>query len=240
MKKVSFSALMALGLTAQVSSAATVFTENFAYADGALVTAIGSPWTTHSGTAGQVNVVSNAAELSFSESEDVNAPISPASTYYNDGVITLTMSATFSALPATANYFAHLKDATTSGFRGRIFATTTGAAAGTFRLGISNSSTSTLAFVETDLSLDTPIAISMVWNAALGTASLSVNGGAAVAAIDAANPLNISTVALRQSTNIGTMTIDNISVDATALPVPEPSTSLLGLLAGLGLMRRRR
>ena len=239
MKNISFPVLMALGLTAQVSIAATVFTENFTYADGPLVTASGSPWTTHSGTANQVNVVSNAAELISTESEDISAPISPASTYYNDGVITLTMSATFSALPGTANYFAHLKDSGTSSFRGRIFATTTGAGAGFFRLGISNS-TATVAFVETDLSLNSPIAISMVWNASLGTATLSVNGGAAVAATDAANPLNISTVALRQSTNIGTLTIDNISVDATALPVPEPSTSLLGMLAGLGLMRRRR
>ena len=61
MKKVSFPVLMALGLTAQVSFAATVFTENFDYADGLLVGASGSPWTNHSGTAGQVNVASNAA-----------------------------------------------------------------------------------------------------------------------------------------------------------------------------------
>lgn len=240
MKQISFPALMALGLTAQVSFAATVFTENFTYADGSLVGAVGSPWQTTSGaTPGEVNVVANAAVVSQAETEDVNAPITPAGTFFNSGTLTLTMSATFTTLPAVQNYFAHLKDSTTSGFRGRIFATTTGATAGSFRLGISNSTTTT-AIVATDLSLDTPIAITMAWNAAAGTASLSVNGGTAVAAVDAASFLNISSIGLRQSTNIGIMTIDNISVDATALAVPEPSTALLGLLAGLGLMRRRR
>ena len=91
MKQVSFPALMALGLTAQVSFAATVFTENFTYADGPLVGASGSPWTSHSGTAGQVNVASNAAELTGSEGEDVNATIAAPGLFYNSGTLDVSL-----------------------------------------------------------------------------------------------------------------------------------------------------
>lgn len=248
MKKVSFPVLMALGLTAQVSFAATVFTENFDYADGALAGASGSPWTNHSGTAGQVNVASNAAVLTGSESEDVNALIAASGLFYNSGTLTATLSVNFSALPnATGAYFAHFKDATT-GFRGRVFTTTTGATSG-FRLGISDvtNAVASAVFIPTDLSLNTTYALTLTLDVATGRSSLAVAGIGSATATDltgtppALIPVNVSAFALRQGgTGLGTVAIDNISVDATALPVPEPSISVLGLLAGLGLMRRRR
>lgn len=241
MKSPLFITLSIVTLSASSGLAATVFTENFDYDDGPLVTAAGSPWVTHSGaTPNQVDVASNAVNVTFSESEDVSAPIAAPGNFYNDGVLTLTMTATFTALPgATAGYFTHFKDGGTSNLRGRVFATTAGAAAGSFRLGISNS-TSTVAFIETDFTLNSPLSLSMTWNVTAGTAALSVNGGAAVAAIDAANPTDISTVALRQAANIGTITIDNVLVDATVAAVPEPSVTFLGFLGLLGILRRRR
>lgn len=240
MKKSLTLGLAAMLFSASAACSAIVFTENFNYPNGPLVGAVGSPWQTTSGTAGQVDVVSNAVAITQLETEDVNAPLDAGGGFWNDGLLTVTLTATFTSLPGTANYFAHLKDNGTSNFRGRIFATTTGAAAGSFRLGISNSTT-TVAFVTTDLSLNTPIGISMVWSALAGTATLSVNGGPAVAATDAANPLNIYTIGLRQSTNIGVMTLDNIRVETSLAAVPEVSSSvLLGLFAGLGLLRRRR
>ncbi len=248
MKKTSFPILIALGITAQGSFAATVFTENFDYADGPLVGASGSPWVTHSGaTAGQVNVAANAAELVSAESEDVSAPITATGTFYNSGTLTATMSVNFSVLPnATGAYIAHFKDATT-GFRGRVFTTTTGATAG-FRLGIADvtNAVASAVFIPTDLSLNTTYLLTLTLDAATGRSSLAVAGVGSATATDltgtpaALTPINVFAFALRQGGTLGTVAIDNISVDATALPVPEPSTSLLGLLAGLGLMRRRR
>ena len=247
MKQISFPALMALGLTAQISFAATVFTENFTYADGPLVGASGSPWTTHSGTPNQVNVASNAAELTGSEGEDVNATIAAPGLFYNSGTLTATLSVNFSALPnATGAYIAHFKDAST-GFRGRVFTTTTGATSG-FRLGISDviNAVASAVIIPTDLSLNTTYVLTLTHDVTTGRSSLAVAGIGSATATDltgtppALTPINVSAFALRQGGTLGTVAIDNISVDATALAVPEPSTSLLGLLAGLGLMRRRR
>jgi hypothetical protein len=242
-KKLAKTSLFALGVSLSASNAATVFTENFTYADVSLVGAPGSPWATHSGTTpGQVNVVSGAVVITGSESEDVNANIAGGTGfYYNTGTLTTTFDVTFTALPSGAGtYFLHYKDATASGFRGRVFATTTGAASGSFRFAIADTTT-TFAPVTTDLGLNTTYIVTLTLNAATGRSSLAINGGAAVTATDTTSQLNISTVALRQSSNEGTMTIDNIVVDASAAAVPEASTASLGIfLVGLGLLRRRR
>jgi hypothetical protein len=243
MKKLAKTSLFALGVSLSASNAATVFTENFTYADVSLVGAPGSPWATHSGTTpGQVNVVSGAVVITGSESEDVNANIAGGTGfYYNTGTLITTFDVTFTALPSGAGtYFLHYKDATASGFRGRVFATTTGAASGSFRFAIADTTT-TFAPVTTDLGLNTTYIVTLTLNAATGRSSLAINGGAAVTATDTTSQLNISTVALRQSSNEGTMTIDNIVVDASAAAVPEASTASLGIfLVGLGLLRRRR
>lgn len=232
-------ALSSLALTAQASFAAVVFTENFGYPDGPLVGAAGSPWASHSGTAGQSNVLGGAAVVTGAESEDVNANIAGGSGFFfNDGVLTATFDVNFSALPtASGSYFAHFRDSTT--FRGRVFATTTGAAPGFFRLAIADTTT-TVAPVATDLSLNSNYLVTMSLNVATGRSSLSINGGTVVIATDATTPANVSTFALRQATSIGTMSIDNVVIDATVAAVPEASTAALGLLAGLGLLRRRR
>ncbi|HAV64124.1 MAG TPA: hypothetical protein DCY13_17375, partial [Verrucomicrobiales bacterium] len=55
-----------------------VLSENFTYADGPLVGNGASPWTGHSGTAGQVDVVAGKLNLTFAESQDVGAPLQGA------------------------------------------------------------------------------------------------------------------------------------------------------------------
>lgn len=244
MKKSFTLTLVFLALTASAGFSAVVFTENFAYADGPLVGAAGSPWVTHSGTTPlQVNVASGAAELVSTESEDVSAPFAPTGSFYNSGTVTATFNATFSALPnATGAYFTHFKDATT-GFRGRVFATTTGAATG-FRLGISDATNmvASAVIIPTDLSLSTTYLITLTLNAATGRSSLTVDGVGSATATDGAplTAINVREFALRQGGTHGTVAIDNISIDATGIAVPEASTAALGLLAGLGLLRRRR
>ena len=155
----------------------------------------------------------------------------------------------FSALPVGAGaYFFHFKDSS-SGFRGRVYATVNGSAAGSFRLGIANSSNSVFTSLATDLVLGTPYTISLSLNVVTGVAGLSINGCAITLAsdpTDLAQPIVVEAIAFRQSlansNGMGSLTADNLTVDATvpAVAVPEASSVVLMLVGGLGLMRRRR
>ncbi len=219
---------------ASASKAAVVLTEDFEYPNGPLVGATGSPWATHSGTAAQVTVTGGAAIINGTASEDVNSAFS--ATNYTTGVLSSTFTATFSALPgATAAYFAHYKD-TTTGFTARLFATTTGAAAGSFRLGIQNTGVA-IVYSTVDLSLATTYAISLNYDLDLNSSSFSIDGGEAVVASDVGANVGVSAFALRQSGGIGTIAIDNLVVSYV---VPEPATALLGALGFVGMLRRRR
>ncbi len=212
---------------------AIVLTDNFTYADGAITAASGSPWVNHSGTAGEANIASNQLALTSSESEDINASL--AGQPYTSGLLTAAFSVTFTALPGSSgSYFAHFKNSGNLQ-RSRLTSFTTGAASGFFRLGISNDGDATVP-VPTDLSLNTTYSVVMTWNLATNQSTLSVNGGTAVTDTDAASAITVTSFAFRQNSGIGTMTVDNLSVDY----VPEPATALLGSLGLLGLLRRRR
>ncbi len=230
------SAVFVVGMHA--SDAAVVLSESFGYADGPLISATGSPWVTHSGTTpGQVDVTGGTVNLTSSETEDVNAPLTGAP--YSTGLLTATFSVNFSALPtAVGTYFAHFKDSTT-GFRSRLVANTTDAGTGLFRLGISNAggSVATTTNVATDLALNTTYSVVMTWNLDTLASTLTVNGGIAASAPDTATAITVTSFGLRQSTGMGTLTLDNLSVDY----IPEPSSAmLLGAMGMLGIIRRRR
>lgn len=224
------------------ASAAVVLTDTFSYPDGNLVGAPGSPWANHSGTTA-VTVASGAAVLTQSNSEDVNAALAGAP--YASGVLYAGFDVSFSALPGAGAYFAHFKDDGTSIFRGRVFATTTGAASGSFRIGIANGG-NTFVAVPTDLSLNTVYRIVTEYDTATAVATVYVNpvtqtGGAT--ATDVTTAAGITTYALRQATGIGTLTLDNLVVATTfeeARVIPEPASLSLLALGGLMLGRRRR
>lgn len=198
--------------------AAILLSDNFnSYPVGAIVGASGSPWVTASGTAGQVDVTSGGAlNITASESEDIGAN-------FPDGTVTTGMiyggfDFTFSALPTTAGtYFAHFGDAGTgTQFRGRIFATTAGAAAGTFRLAIADTTT-TVAPITTDLLLGTTYRLVEAINAATGRTTLYLNptsetGG--VTATDATSAIGsgVASYRFRQASGEGTLTVDNLVV----------------------------
>lgn len=137
-------------------NAGVLFTETFAYSDGALVSVAQGRWKAHSGSAGQAEVVSGALELSEKKTEDVSAPF-PSGVQGPDQVAALyaSFTAAFSGLPSgKGGYFAHFKDAAaTTGLRCRIFATTHGAAPGKFRVGIAAAASAASSVLEQDLSL---------------------------------------------------------------------------------------
>lgn len=248
LKKCAAAAAVASLYIGSQAGAAILLQEDFSYPDGALVGATGSPWVGHSGTAGQVNVASNAVSLTQAESQDVNAPLSGAP--YTTGTLYAGFDVNFSALPdGTGGYFAHFKDNGTGNFRGRIFATTTDAAAGSFRLGVSNSA-NTMAIVPTDLDLGETHRLVLGYDTATAIATLYVNptsetGG--TVATDPGSSIGVTTFALRQSTSsgngMGALTGDNLIISTTfaeAAVIPEPTGLALAGLAAAGLLRRRR
>jgi len=148
-----------LALSAPSLRAGVILSDSFTYPDGLVTNAPGSPWVTHSSTANEeVMVVSSRLQLTYARGDDVNALLS-GQPYTTGGGATLYASFTvnFSALPSTSgSYFAHCKDNST-GYRARIWASTTGAPGGSFRLGIGNGTgaTATTGQLTNDLALNT-------------------------------------------------------------------------------------
>jgi hypothetical protein len=202
--------------------AAVVLDEPFDYPDGSLITVSGGRWSSHSGTAGQVDVAAGAVRLTQAETEDVNALLGGGPYAADSGAMLYAkFTVRFTALPDGAGtYFAHFKDATTSGFRCRVFASVNGAAEGKFRLGISEAANTTTAFFERDLSLDTPYVVVVRYDTATAASTLWVDPAAesdpAVSASDDAAPVSVVAFALRQSLSagngMGTLVLDDLRV----------------------------
>ncbi len=218
--------------------------ETFTYPDGPLVTRTGSPWTTSSGTAEQQNVVSGRLFLDDNETEDTRA-------FFTQAVTSGILSASFSLeidtndIPSSAAgaYFAHFigdTDAigTSSDFIGRVFTLTNpGGAAGTYRLGVSNSGNSASTILSASLTAGTVYSLTLSYDFGASQASLAVSGIGSVTATDTAAAITrIDSFAFRQTTSTGDQFIDNLTV------VPEPTTGvmLLGGAGMLALLRRRR
>ncbi len=257
MRKAALVALCLFACTSATSQATLVFNETFTYADGSLVTNSGGNWTTHSGTAGQVDVASGLVNLTQAESEDVNRAFTAITT----GNIYAGTTFSFSALPTggTGNYFFHYKDSGTSNFRGRIFATTTGAAAGTLRLGLANVAGAPNVIIPVDLSLSSTHRFVLKIDAATGISTLFLDAATetgGLTAADAVTALSISSVALRQSTasslGMGVLTLDDIIVattfdetlvsavpEAPALAFGSVICGVVGLTLGGRKLRRR-
>lgn len=213
--------LCLIALLAGVSAARAdiVFSDGFTYPDGNLVGAPGSPWSTHSGS-GAVVIQSGQIELSRSREEDVNALLT-GGPYASTGPVTALytgFTARFTALPSNlGSYFAHLN---TSGARARIWAATTNAAPGSFRLSVGNSTgaTATTGQVQTDLLLNTDYTVVVRYELATGLSTIWVNPSAetdpGVTAADSPGTSlpSISTFAFRQTGGIGIMLIDNLVI----------------------------
>lgn len=139
-------------MLASSAPGSVLFNDSFQYPDGPVTQAVGSPWATLSGTAHQVEILQGALMLTDKESEDVSASLGNSS--FSSGALYIGFTVQFSALPnGDGGFFFHLKD-TGTGQRARVYATTQGASAGSFRLGIANGSANA-SFVDADLHLGT-------------------------------------------------------------------------------------
>lgn len=202
--------------------AAVVLAEKFGYADGSVTNVSALQWANHSGTGGQANVASGKLVLTEAESEDINARLDGRPYATNSlAVLYASFVLNCTALPSgTGGYFAHFKDDTTSGFRGRVFSSTAGAAVGQFRLGVAAAAGTPSATLATDLSLNTDYRVVVRYAVATGVSTLWVNPSSeadpGVTSTDAAALLPVTSIAFRQSLSggngIGSMTVDDLMV----------------------------
>lgn len=198
--------------------AGLILDELFAYGNGPLVTVSAGVWNTHSGTSGQMDVVAGRAQLDAPQNEDVNTLLAgqpyPATT---NTILYASFTVNFSTLPApSGEYFAHFKDATAANFRAKVFGLTGGAGAGQFRIGIANASNGPAAVVPAELNLHTDYRIYVRYVISNATAWLWLNpdseASASASATDAAAPRTVTSFALRQSTGIGVLQLDDLRV----------------------------
>ena len=213
-----------MAVSLSVAQAVVLLNDSFSYADGSLTTNSSFTWITHSGPAGstgQTQGVSGKAQLLFSQGEDVSAYLA-GQPYLSSGTTNIFYAAftvRFTALPPSAGeYFAHFKDVgAISGFRGRLWALTSGAASQKFRLGIS-STTATLNAVSTnDLSLNTDYRVVLRLANTNSVATFWINPSAetdpGVSSTEAASTATVAMFALRQpSSGSAALTLDDLLV----------------------------
>lgn len=195
------------------------------YADGSLITNSGFIWDNHGGTDGQTQVSNSMVLLSGSLSEDVNALLVDNPSFFppfggpdetNMGfVLYAGFKVNFSGLPGGGNYFAHFRGFS-GGFVSRIYAGTTEATSGYYRMGIRDGFLSPTAYFPRDLALDATYVVVIRLNTVTTETALWVNP---VSEQDAftenntpINPVSVYNFALRQSGGIGDLAMDDLVV----------------------------
>ncbi|HOW65278.1 MAG TPA: lamin tail domain-containing protein [Candidatus Paceibacterota bacterium] len=230
--------MVGLGRFLAAAQADVLLEDGFDYTDGPVTAVAGERWRHHSGGTEDMRVVLGALHLAQKCSEDVNALLA-GQPYGPDSSVALyarwMLQMEQPPAGASGGYFAHFKDAA-NGFRGRIFATTNGAAAGKYRLGVSASAGAASAMHPREL--DFQISYCVVLRYDVGTAQTSLwidpetEEDVHASSGDDASPLAITALAFRQSLSggngIGTLSIDDLVVgqsfhDVTGGEPPEPA-----------------
>jgi len=169
--------------------------------------------------------------LSEANTEDVNASLAgqpyPASGTTN--VFYASFTVKFTSLPSSGGtYFAHFKNSSTT-YRARIWALTSGAALDRFRLGISSANSSAASATSTvDLRLNTDyiVVTRLVNSNAVTVSQLWINPTAesdsSISITENASAFTVVSYALRENTGEGALNIDNLRV-GTSLPTCFPA-----------------
>jgi len=210
-------------LSATLAAATVLLNDSFDYSDGPLVTGVDRPWTTYSGTSGQVKVVSGRIYLSKANSEDVEAMLAgqPYASS-SDAILYVSFTVNYTGLPSSSgSYFAEFKNGGT-GYRARIFAQTAGAASGAFRIGIANAGSSPTAVCNTDLQTNTDYSVVVRFAVSNVLSTLWINPtaetNAGVTATDVASAISVTAYGFREdgaSGTIGNFFVDDLRVGTT-------------------------
>jgi endonuclease/exonuclease/phosphatase family metal-dependent hydrolase len=206
-------------VSATLAGAALLLNDSFSYPDGPLVAGSGGVWAHHSGSADEVMVSSGRVLLNESNTEDVNAPLAgqPYPATGTTNVFYAGFTVKFTTLPASGGaYFAHFKDSS-SGFRARIRALTSGAATGKFRLGISSTSSSVISgTLPMDLSLNTEYTVVTRLVNSNSVSTLWINPVAesdpGVSTAEGASTFTVVSYALRENTGEGALNLGDLRV----------------------------
>lgn len=199
--------------------ASIILLEPFDYPDGPLVGSARGRWETHSGKTNELDVLSGEAQLVQSRSEDAGAPLT-GRPYLEDhpvGAIYVKFQFRFVAVPTAAGggYFAHFKD-DAGGFRGRVWAVTNGASAGSARLGISSGGTTPSSILARDLSPGGNHTVLVRYELATARTTLWIDptseSDVSASSVDKNTPISVERFALRQNSGIGRISIDRIVV----------------------------
>lgn len=206
-------------------SAAVVLCEPFDYPDGAIVPTSAFRWSKHSGIEGQTQVSAGELRLvsSQSQTEDISAALIGGPFAANSGKrLYAAFTVNFKTLPTGfGEFFAHFREVSENGLRGRIFGTVSNAAPGTYRLAIGNVAQMSASASEfpVDLALETEYLVVVRYDLATATSTLWVNprseGNTNVTATDSASLASIFAWSFRQSNvngNMGTLHIDDLKV----------------------------
>jgi hypothetical protein len=233
------------------SQAQLVYSTDFnspLYTDAAIIGQDG--WAiTGTSTTNPISVANTATNGNVSlttTGQDVNRTFTP---FAVSNLLSIDYSAEINVTAAqtAGDYFMHLGDGGTSNFWGRLFARAS-TNPGFYQLAMTTSSVVAPAtpLYGADLAIGSPVVITARYDIVSGltndTGELFVNGNPYVAAVttgtDAAT--SFSSVNFRQGTaaNAATVTIDNVSVNVTA--IPEPASALLLGLGLIGFVGRRR
>jgi endonuclease/exonuclease/phosphatase family metal-dependent hydrolase len=194
--------------------AAVLLSDDFSYPNGFLITTSGGLWNNHNGTSGQVQVNAGRVLLTEDDLEDVNAAFTP-----NGNTLYVSLSVRFTGLPGSSGtYFCHFKDSS-FGYRPKIFATTTGAGAGRFRLGISEASNTPNQIFPQDLFLNTDYKVVFRYRKDTGQGTLwldpSSAGDLSVSTTESPSLITVTAFALRQSSannGMGDLQVDDLLV----------------------------
>ena len=209
-------------LSATLSGAALLLSDSFSYPDGPLVTVSGGVWVHHSGSvSGQVAVVSGRVLLNEANAEDVNALLAgqPYPSSGTTNVFYASFTVKFTSLPGGGGtYFAHFKNSSTT-FRARIWALTSGAALDRFRLGISSTYASAAGATNTmDLHLNTDYTVvtRLVNSNSVTVSTLWINptaeGDSSISITESTSAFTVVSYALRENTGEGALNLDNLRV----------------------------
>jgi hypothetical protein len=214
-----------------VSTPTTLLCESFGYPNGSLVTNSAFFWSTHGGSTGQTQVASERLGVQSSQSEDVNAALLRGPYAVGNGTtLYASFRVHFTALPsAGGEYLAHF-GRTTATFRGRIFASTAGAAAGSLRLGLANGTSPQDTQVPVDLSLSNTYLVVIRYHIDSATSTLWIDPSAesdpGTTAADSATAVAIPAFAFRQSAGIGASFLDELIVGTSFSDVAPGGTGM--------------
>lgn len=208
-----YSLIAAIALTATVNAQTTVVNETFSFT-GALNA---NGWTTHSGTAGQLQSNGSQAVLVAGNSEDVNKAFSTSYPLTNKAEYSATINvSTATGLSTSGDYFLMFggtAGTTVTTFYGRLYIK--GSATG-YTLGILNNSGGTATpTYGTEIAYGTPANILVTYNAA-NIATLKIDGQPLLinSTGTSAVATNLASIAIRQGGNAtsgtGAVSIDDL------------------------------